>query len=303
MNVYDELKDLYREISSIHRTLYNLESSGNINTSLFKKKIEVLKLKLREEDKLLKELVQSVDYNEIRKEIFSYQGSDDFYSRIRDFLVSYEGTNIEIFDEDEEDLVQFKLTSMSVYKIFLVSVKNIFRVYVFFLQLTIDKLLHKEIKDRLLRLKYYNCIVKHDIENAMLDLNFCVSDEVYTDLNMIIDLMQVDDSLSEKVVLESYITTINDTVEKLMTTDDKEYSSDDCMRAIDLHLQCMLKACFAIMNEHEYQIIIDGIVEKMKELINEENVGSLENIVDIINNRNEYRSKIRKLSMKPLRYD
>lgn len=303
MHVYDKLKDLFVEIGSVYRILYNIESIGNINSTLFSRNVEKLKIMLKEEEKLLNELVLCDDYDLIRDEIFSYVGNDDFYLRIRDFLVSYDGVKVEILEQDDEDLIDLKLTTKNIAKLFIVSAKNIFRVYSYFLQSTIDKLMVREIKDKLLKLKYYNCLVKHDVEDAMISTNFSVTENVYTDMDIFTDLVNLDDFLCEKIILDGYMTSIEDTLEKLMNTSDKEYSNDSSMLVIGLHLQCLLKACFAIMNDYEYKIIIGQVEEKLKRLINEGNLGSLENVVDIINNRNEYRSNVRKLSLKPLKYD
>ena len=114
-------------------------------------------------------------------------------------------------------------------------------------------------------------------------------------------MMNINEEFGENTVLESYIILINNVIEQLMSKDDKDYLDNVALFAFRLHLLCMLKACFAIMSNREYEEIKNQIISRMNELYNDNNIGSVDNIVDIMNNRKEYQSKIRKLSLKPIK--
>jgi hypothetical protein len=236
-------------------------------------------------------------------DILSYQGTDAFMLRMKQAISLYEGENVEIFSFDDEEIRKQKYMSMNACKIFNITTKNIYKVYVSFLQTMIDKLVVKDLKDKLLRIKYYNCIVNRDMGQILLKMNFNKIDDLYVDLNLRVDMMNVDEPFSECAILDSYSTLINSSIEQLLSKEDIDYSQDVSLHAMALNYECMIKSCMAIMSEVEYQLFRQSFFDKIKCLMTCKNEGLVEDIADIANNRVSYREKVRKLSIKPLKYD
>lgn len=301
VDIFDELLETYKEIKYIYKRLCNIECNGFKTCDLFFKIIKSLKEKIIQEEKIFNEFVNRDEYEEIIEEVVLYNGSDSFYLRLKERILFYEIMNSYEFSEFDEADIEGKKNIKTVGKIYEISSKNIFLLYVYFLDSTINKLDIRNLKEKLIKIKYYNCLIKYNLEKVLLDYNFMIPEEIYTDLNFMVDLMGFNDEFNEEVILDCYMTTIVNAIENIMFNIDKEYSSCDDFLVLSINCQCLLKAVFALMSEYEYHILEGRIIDKIREFANDNNLGSIKNILDIMNNRNEYRSKVKKLSLRPLK--
>ena len=277
-----------------------MECNGYKGSDLFVKTLSSLNEKISLEERLFRQFVNSDEYEQVKGDIDIYCKKEEFFLRIRDQITLYDVCCLKNESDDEETL-EMKDIIEKTGQIFDISSKNIFLLYAYFLDNTIDKLVVRSLKRKLLSIKYYNCMIKHNLENVLLNNNFNFAADIYSDLYLKIDLMRMDEEYTTKVILDSYMTSINSSIENLMANADSEYSTNEGMLAVSINYQCLLKAVFALMSEYEYRILEDDIIVKIEELRNEDNDGMVENIMDIIDNRNEYRSKVKKLSLKPLK--
>lgn len=296
------LFDMFDEIDYIYSKLYDLECKGNKNSVMFNRFVERLKIKLLEEEKLVSKFVKSKDYLEIKEELDLYDGSEKFFLRLKENVILYELRNSASyeFSEDYDDMEQRQM-AVNVGKIYDCSSKNIFLLYAYFLDKAINALKLGSMRNMLLMTKYYNCVVKHNFEKMLVKNNFNLPDDIYTDLNLVIDLMDIDEYISESIILDGYVTSISDIINKLMINSDEDYLYNDSLMVVKINYQCLLKAVLGLMSEYEFSMLKDGIVESIRDLLRNDNIATSDGIIEIIDNRNKYRTMVRKLSLKPLK--
>lgn len=296
MDIFKKLIDLYVEINDIYLNLCKEDIQGLSLGKGYQYLVSLLKEKVLEEKKLLKDFFKCDDYEEIKMVIFNEDNI--ITSRLKDYIKTYESLNIEIDEDDDEEIIQDKMLTMKIAKLICSCVRNIFLVYTSFLDEFIKVNNISELRERLLTIKYYNAFTKHDVEEVCLEHGFDVPINNYVDVYLIAETLGININECDEEILNCYLGVIGDMINQLMCLDDEDYTDYNKLAAI-ANASFMLQACFAIISEKDYLANKDKIYDKIEELKNGRNNKSANLIYDIINTRKNYRKRVKKVSMRP----
>lgn len=299
--IMEDILMLYYEINNIYLELYKLELNGNKDNHFFLELIELLKEKIQEEKVLFKELIGDdyIEYDnlcDLDKEV-----DTPFAKRISDYMRFNKGLDIEINDEDDEITKKEKLEYINYDKLYIICSRNIYLIYMSFLQECIDDVNYSSLRKRLLNVKYCNSFINHDVENSLVLNNFVVGKDNYTNLYFLTRMLKLDKDTIDRVIVDCYYDMIELTIKQLLSISDIEYNSDDS-KAISVNNQCMLKAGLAMCSEKEYDQFRKKIYNLIDELKNDNNKISSGMVYSIIDERVINKSRVRKisLSLRPL---
>lgn len=296
MDIFDKLIKLHKEINEIYINLCKEDINGLSYGKGYKYLVKILKEKVSEEEKLFKELFACDEYDEIKEIIFEEENSAMI--RIRDYITMFESLNVKINEEDDEELVEEKMLTMKMSKLMCTCMKNIFLVYSSFLDEFITTTEVKQIKERLLTIKYYNSFTKHDMEEVLLNCQFQTPKENYVDVYLAADILGVNIKDCDRIILNMNLGIILDMITQLMDLEDSEYEDYNKVSVI-INATFMIQACFALISEKDYSINQEKIYEMIEELKKDKNKNSTNIILNIINARKEYQKRVRKISMRP----
>lgn len=291
MDIFKELLNVMEEINDIYIKLYKLELTGELNTSYFFELVSELKKLLVKEEDLFNQLVKSSDYEYIKEHIINEKGPT--FSRINDYIKLYESVNMEVDNSEQKELTN-KLR-----RIYGACSKNVFLVYLSIYQDYIDNILDLEIKERLLSLKYYNAFTKLIIGQLLIENDFKVARENYVDLYLVADMVNIEDMDSYDIILDGNKDVIMGMLEQLFKVTDKAYNDYNVIAA-SKGIEFMIRACFAILSESEYETIKDDVFNKIYELSNDENNRALEIVDEILEGRIKDKVRVRKISLRPI---
>lgn len=297
MDIFKKLVDLYVEINDIYLNLCKEDIQGLAYGKGYLYLVSLLKEKVLEEKKLLKEFFDTEDYEEIKKVIFDEDNI--ITSRLKDYIKTYESLNIEIDEDDEDNIIYEKEILMKVAKLTCSCVRNIFLVYASFLDEFIQANSNmSDLRERLLTIKYYNSFTKHDVEEVFLSHNFNVPRENYVDVSFTAETLGINISECDELILDTYLGIIEDMINQLMSFEDDAYKDYNRLATI-ANASFMIQACFSLMSEKDYLKIKDKIFDKIDEVRNDKNNKSTSMIYEIISMRKSYQSRVRKLSLRP----
>lgn len=282
----EEILMLYYEINNIYLELYKMELNDN-KDSFFLELIGLLKEKIEEEKELFRDLV-----NEYGDGCYNLCKLDEeldtpFAKRIADYMKF----SIDIDDENNE-LVNEKINYAKLYSL---CGRNIYLIYLSFLQESIDLVNNSSLRDKLLNYKYFNSFINHDIENNLIFNNFDIGKINYINLSLIGMTLKLDKDVVDKIIYECLEDTVVTTIIQLLSISDIEYC-DDNRRCVSINNQCMLRAGLSIFDENNYRDINNKIYDLINKLSNDTNKVSRDIILSIIDNRNMDKSRIRKIS-------
>lgn len=213
----------------------------------------------------------------------------------------YEALNIPVYENDDEQTVIDKVYDMKYAKLYKSCSRNIFLIYLSFLQECVDMESFSFIKDKILSFKYYNSFINHDVESCLIESCFEVSKVNYVNLHIIAETLGIDINACDKIILDCLKDTIEITISFILSIDDDKYS-DDYKQAMSINNQCMLRAALSLLGKNDYIMISCWLSELINSLSNDNNMIGVNIINTIINNMNQDKSRVRKISTR-VRFD
>jgi len=301
MDVIKEIIMLYYEINNIYLELYKLELNDNKDNAFFLQLVNILKEKIEEEKKLFDRLFKE------QEDVFEYLlklADDDgnempFSMRLFDYIRFYNHMNNEIDEFDDEEQILDAKETMSYAKLYDACSKNIFLVYLSFLQEYINSFCFNDIRQGLLNYKYRNSFINHAIEVSLLDFNFDISRINYINLYFLADTLELDKNECYKVIQECCWDTITTTISGILSIGDKEYE-DIKRKTVSMNNQCMLRAVLSLLSEREYETVRENINGIVKKLSNDDNRLGILIVDSIFGIRSRDKVRVRKISMRPM---
>lgn len=296
MEYIQKILELYYEINSIYKKLYELELLDKKESIEFLELVNLLEDKIKLEEEYFNKMYKN--YNDE----YSYQVLDDgelFAKRMNDYINFYEALNIPIYEDDSEDIVMDKTYDIQYAKLYKSCSRNIFLVYLSFLQEYIDMNKFNSLVDKILNFKYYNSFINHDVENCLIESKFEVPKVNYVNLYIIAETLGIDINMCDDIILDCYKDTIEVTINQILSISDNCYN-DDNKKAISINNQCMLRAALSLMGKSEYEKNKDWIFKLINNLTNNNNFVSSQICYDIISNRVKDKSRVRKISLRQL---
>lgn len=277
--VMEDILMLYYEINNIYLELYRMELNGNKCSNMFLELIDLLNDKIGEEKELFLELRKNIndkEYDVLCK--LDEVVDNPFTKRIVDYMRFY-------FDMDDSDYA----------KLYIACTRNVYLVYLSFLQECIDNYDMISLRKGILSYKYYNSFICHDVERSNIVNKFSIDRDNYIDLYMVVRMLKLDKFEIDKIISECLLDTVSESIRKILSINDIEYN-DDSKRIISFNSQCMLKAGLSMFSEKEYRLVSDKIFLMINDLCNDKNSVSVDIIKMIINDRIKNKSRVRKLS-------
>lgn len=298
MDVLEKILDLYGEINDIYLNLWNEEINNGVSSKSYQYLVKLLREKTEEENRLFKQLFVSIDYEDAKKLISEDESM--IAIRVKDYIKNYETLNVMIEEDDDEEVIEEKNYSIKLAKIVSSCIKNIFLTYFSFYDEFIERNKIPLIKERVLAIKYYNCFMKHDMEDVLLKNDFNVPKVNYNDVYLNAEMLGIDVNTGDEIILDVYLFVIFDMINQLMSFSDEDYKDYNKI-AVMTNAMFMLQGCFAFISEGDYYNIKDKIFNRIEELRNDKNNKSISMIYDIISARKQYQSRIRKLTFRSYR--
>lgn len=290
MKIFKELLDIVEEIDSIYLKLYRLECLGGLNSISFFELVRELKINIIKEQELFASFVNSPVYIELREYILGQ--NSPVCSRIKEYIKLYDESNEKVSD-DEKNVIE------DINKLYKSCSRSVFLIYLSFFQEYIDNTSMLLIKERLISLKYYNAFTKLNIGEILIENQFNVPRENYIDLYLIADIIEKNGYDSYDVILSSQLEVIIDMLKQFLTISNEKYKDYNVLAASKC-IEFMIRACISILSNNDYEYIKDSIFETIDSLATDDNTNVVEIIEQIIENRMLDKSRVRKLSLKPL---
>ena len=297
MEYINKILELYYEINSIYKRLYELELNEKKDSIEFLELVNVLKERIEKEKELFDLFYNNLDEN------LSCSVLDDgepFAKRINDYMSFYETLNIPIYEDDSEEIIIDKRYDMQYAKLYKSCSRNIFLVYLSFLQEYIDMDDFNSLRSNMLSFKYYNSFINHDVEECLMDSNFQVSKVNYVNLYFVAETLGIDINMCDKVILDCFKDTVEVTVNQILSINDSDYS-DNNKKAISINNQSMLRAGLSLMSKSDYDKNKDWIFDLINNLTNDNNSMVVNIINSIVNNMNKDKGRVRKISLRPFK--
>ena len=218
MEMIKDLVRLYSEINIIYIELHKLDISGSKDSDKFRKLIELLKRDIELEKKIFNKFnsIDEFDYDKLYQMLgkctdrpFNIRAED--YVTNNDFdILLYDDLDKEVYVEIVKDIKYSKLYSACS--------KNMFLIYLSFLQEYADSSRFSYLRDKILNYKYYNSFINHDIESILIESNFNINSVNYINLDFMIDILKLEDS--NQIILDYCKDTIKTTIEQLLSIND-----------------------------------------------------------------------------------
>ena len=277
----EDILMLYYEINNIYLELYKMELNYDKDNSMFMELISLLNEKILEEKELFKNLNESLD--------------DDGYET----LCRLDEVVDNPFTKRIVDYMRFYNDSGDYAKLYIACTRNVYLIYLSFLQEYIDKIEYESLRKGILSYKYYNSFICHDVEYSNIVNKFSIERDNYINLYMVVRMLRLDKNEIDKIIYECLEDTVITSIKKILSINDIEYS-DDSRMVISINTQCMLKAGLSLFSEKEYELFKDKMFILIDSLCNDKNGISIDIINNIINDRCKFKSRVRKLSLEPL---
>lgn len=292
MNLINDILMVYYQIDSVYVELCKLECMGNRDSVDFLELVKILKGLIEQEKRLFNRF-----YNEF-EDARSYKVLDNgnlFTKRMIDYMDFNQLLNMEIVNnKTEEELFNIKCA-----RLYGTCSKNVFLMYLSFLQEYIDDNNYRNIKNKLLSFKYYNAFINHDVEKCLIDFNFKISKVNYMDLYLVAGLLRIDSNECDSIILDCLKDTLEVTIRQILSIKDIDYNEmDKC--AISLNNQAMLRSGLTIINNSDFDKNRDWLFMIIDSLSNKDNKISSEIVKSIIGNMNRDKCRVRKISLNPI---
>lgn len=303
MEKFNGIVSLYNEINKIYYELLTLESNGKVKSSVFSKLVDLLKEKLDEEKKLYASLIEYYkgNYDEMFALIVTCEYPEHIEKRIKDYLSICHIFNI----NPKESLNGQALTENEAMRrldqLYVSCSRNLYLVYLSFLEDFVNSSAFISIKDKLLSFKYYNSFVDHDMESQLINSNFNISKVNYVDLNAVATVLKIDSVSCNEVRWMVLSDAINTSVMELLSIKDSDYM-DDFKKAKAMNVECMLRAALALFGDDKlgYDFEISSINHMISNGMEFDNGLSINIIKSIVGNKDKDRTRVRKIFIQPL---
>ena len=280
-NGMEDILMLYYEINNIYLELYKMELDYDKDNSMFMELISLLNDKRVEEKELFKKLGSCID--------------DDGY----DVLCRLDEVVDNPFTKRIVDYMRFYNDNGDYAKLYVACTRNVYLIYLSFLQEYIDNREYESLRKGILSYKYYNSFICHDVEYSNIVNKFSIERDNYINLYMVVRMLKLDKEEVDRIIYECLEDTVIESIKKVLSISDIEYN-DDSRRVISINTQCMLKAGLSMFSEREYELFKDKMFILIESLCTDKNGISVEIVNNIINVRKKSKSRIRKLSFEPV---
>ena len=297
MEYMEEILKLYYQINNIYINLNKLECSGNKDSVEFIELVGVLK------ELILQEKVLFDNFYNIFDDAYKYQvvdNGDPCVKRLIDFMNFYEALNCKISDIDSEEEVIDKTYDMQYGKLYKSCSKNVFLVYLSFLQEYIDAIDSVYMKVKILAFKYYNAFINHDVEECLIDFNFEVGKVNYVNLYFVAETLGIDINMCDNIILDCFKDTIEITVGQILSVKDKDYQ-DINNYAMVVNNKAMLRAGLALISNNDFEKNSNWLFGMINSLSTNDNQISVSVVNAIINDISKDKTRVMKISMRPLK--
>jgi thiaminase len=147
----EDILMLYYEINNIYLELYMMELSDDRNSNMFLELIDLLSEKINEEKELFLELSENINDKEY------------------DVLCRLDEVVDNPFTKRIVDYMRFYNDSGDYAKLYVACTRNVYLIYLSFLQEYIDKIEYESLRKGILSYKYYNSFICHDVFSVMHD--------------------------------------------------------------------------------------------------------------------------------------
>ena len=297
MENIQELLVLYYEINNIYKELYKLEVSFKRDSVEFLELVELLKERIEQENGLFNRFYNEFNYD------YSYEVMDDgtpVTKRLIDYMNFYEALDVPFYEGDNiEDVMKEKIDDMKYAKLYKSCSRNVFLVYLSFLQESVDLAISSSLREKILSFKYYNAFINHDVEGCLIDSNFEVASVNYVNLYFCAETLGLDINMCDSIILDCYKDTVEVTINQLLSLSDMDYN-DENNKAMSINNQSMLRAALSLMSKTDYEKNKVWIFGLINSLVSEKNHISLNIINSIINGMNKDKGRVRKISLRIL---
>lgn len=291
MNIFIDLINLMEEINNVYLTLYKLECLGDRENSYFFNKVNELKKMLVIEEELFNKLVTTSEYSSIKDAVMESKGP--VFSRIKDYISRYEHNNEEIYVDEEK---KFK---SNIKKLYDACSRNIFLVYLSYLQEYIDTTNNVLMREKLLSLKYYDAFVRLEVGKILINNDFNISRSNYVDLYLVADMLRMKEDISYEMIADAHATALKEMIRELFSITDDKYNDYDVVVA-SKNIEFMIRACLSLINDDYFDYMQDETFLLIDELSNDNNTKAFDIIDMVLESRNKDKSRIMKLSLRPI---
>ena len=288
MDILNTIINLYKEVRNIYLKLYNLELDNKIDGVEYLNLVNLLKDKIKEEKLLIKKLFRY--YGDEVYKVCNLINDDFLKKRLMDSLNLYVCLNGEDGLSKEEKLEQMKID-----RLFIECYRNMNLIYYSFLQEYIDLDICSDIKDLLLKIKYDNSFVNHDMECQLINNNFNVPQINYVVLNLVIDMLRIENN---DMMLDCFAERILTSIYDILSINDNDYN-DNKNIIKSINSQCILRAGLVMVNELDFNELFSEINDIINRNTNN-NCISLGIVNVLIAKRIKDKERVKKLSLRPL---
>ena len=285
MKIFDNLLNIMDDINEIYIKMFKLESLRETDGNYFKTLISDLKTLLSLEQEEFEKFVNSYEYLVV-KDWISKDGST-VAARLREYVSLSDGKN------DKDDIGAKKIK-----KLYETCLQDVFLIYLSFVQEYIDTMDDVASREKMISLKYYNCFKNLDMQNLLIQYNFCVPKENYVSSYLVADFVKVEDVDNSEILLDAKFSVLMDLIQQLFKVRDVQYNDPNVSVAAK-NIEFMIMACFSMINEDDYECIRDNIFDTINSCSNTENDKASDIMDVILDSRNSYKSRVRKISLNP----
>ena len=297
MEYIEEILKVYYQINSIYNNLYKLEYDDKKDSVEFIELLDVLKILILQEKDLFDKLYSQFD------DLYEYQvfdNGDPFVKRLNDFMNFYEALNCRINDNDSKEEMDDKIYNMKCGKLYKSCSRNIFLVYLSFLQEYIDDSNYSYMKDKILAFKYYNGFINHDVEGSLVDFNCDINKVNYVNVYLIAESLGIDINMCDNVIIDCFKDTIEVTVSQILSMNDIDYN-DVNKYAMVINNQAMLRAGLALLGQYDFDKNRQWLLDIISRLSTNDNQISVSLVNSIIGGITKDSTRVMKISMRPLK--
>lgn len=291
MHIFNNLLNVMEQIHDIYSQLYKLEILGGINDSHFFTLVKNLKQLLIIEEELFNQLVLLPEYNHIKEYIFEESGL--LFARFKDYITIYDNRSSVSDDEEINNITN------AARKIYLSCSQNIFLIYLSFIQEYIETIDKTDLRERMLCLKYYSAYTKLEMGKILIENDFQIPRENYVDLYLVADMVKMKDADSFDTILDAHFSVIMEMLPQLLCIKDQQFKDINMVIAAK-SIEFMIMANLSLLSESDFEFIKDNIFEVINENSNDDNKIASEIMDNILNSRLKYKSKIKKISLRPI---
>lgn len=297
MEYMEEILKVYHQINGIYIGLNRLECVGNKDSVEFVELVGVLKKLIKQEKGLFDNF-----YSEL-EDAYEYQvmdNGDPFVKRLIDFMNFYDALNCKINDDDSEEEIIDKTYDMQYGKLYKSCSRNVFLIYLSFLQEYIDDIDNVNVRDGLLSYKYFNAFINHDVEECLIDFNFEVSKVNYVNLYFVAETLGIDINMCDNIILDCFKDTIEVTIGQILSVKDNDYY-DVKKYVMVINNLAMLRAGFALISGEDLNKNVDWLYGMINNLSMNDNQRSVSYIYDSIKKISRDKTRVMKISMRQLK--